>query len=471
MIKNLFYPALWGILTLSTLSSCRTEDGAITQKQLEDKRFAVFVPKSGESINYARGFAFLIQRYDNLHKTNLSGINNNKPIIGNFNTSASINQNASITQNNEAYVEFSVHTKTFTEENGDKWVIYPKVQGNKVIGLIIGALTKSETYVSYYAINPQIDFYKNNIGLFQEALDIYLNQKSRLFLNAGIKPMAEGGQKCTNDGSAFDCNVDGVTITVPGTQGPIFPTLTPPPSPGGGDCSAFSNCNGGGGSSSEPPEEDLCGRAKRALSADNVTKAVQSLKDRMKDLNKKTNNEQLHIIRKDGNTNIVEGGENHVPFSPDIYTKGSVHDHNKLGQPMFPPHDINSFINTVRVQNYPPDPLNPRDKSGEAFLGIVTPDYNYFMIFNGTKDDIPPFWGEGVVNQYQEEFALQVDRYKIYNGPVPDNVLQQIFFEYLDKMGLKGKISLIKQINGNNYPITQNPDGTIDNNTTNPCNN
>ena len=29
--KNLFYPALWGILTLSTLSSCRTEDGAITQ--------------------------------------------------------------------------------------------------------------------------------------------------------------------------------------------------------------------------------------------------------------------------------------------------------------------------------------------------------------------------------------------------------------------------------------------------------
>ena len=154
----------------------------------------MFVPKSGESINYARGFAFLIQRYDNLHKTNLSGINNNKPIIGNFNTSASINQNASITQNNEAYVEFSVHTKTFTEENGDKWVIYPKVQGNKVIGLIIGALTKSETYVSYYAINPQIDFYKNNIGLFQEALDIYLNQKSRLFLNAGIKPMAEGGQ-------------------------------------------------------------------------------------------------------------------------------------------------------------------------------------------------------------------------------------------------------------------------------------
>lgn len=34
---------------------------------------------------------------------------------------------------------------------------------------------------------------------------------------------------------------------------------------------------------------------------------------------------------------------------------------------MFPPHDINTFINTVRVQNYPPDPIDPTDKSGEAF--------------------------------------------------------------------------------------------------------
>ncbi|HAY3537001.1 hypothetical protein [Elizabethkingia anophelis] len=85
MKKHLFYPALWGILALSTLFSCRTEDGAITQKQLEDKRFAVFVPKDGKTVNYANGFAFLMQRYDNLHKTNLSGKNNSKPILGNLN--------------------------------------------------------------------------------------------------------------------------------------------------------------------------------------------------------------------------------------------------------------------------------------------------------------------------------------------------------------------------------------------------
>lgn len=244
MTKNLFKPFLWGILTLSTLSSCRTEDGAITQKQIEDKRFAVFVPKSGENINYARGFAFLMQRYDNLHKTNLSGINNNKPIIGNLNASASINQNASVTQGSEVYVEFGVHTKTFTEENGDKWLIYPKVQGNRVIGLIIGALTKSETYVSYHAINPQIDFYKDNIMLFQNGLDNYLKQRSRLSLSAGIKPIAEGGQKCTNDGSSFDCNIDGVVIT----------KEPPPPltiiTEGGSDSGTGGGSGGGGGGGS-----------------------------------------------------------------------------------------------------------------------------------------------------------------------------------------------------------------------------
>ncbi|HFK5508153.1 hypothetical protein [Elizabethkingia anophelis] len=52
MTKNLFKPFLWVILALSTLTSCRTEDVANTQKQVEDKRFAVFVPKSeGEKID------------------------------------------------------------------------------------------------------------------------------------------------------------------------------------------------------------------------------------------------------------------------------------------------------------------------------------------------------------------------------------------------------------------------------------
>ncbi|MEN5133254.1 hypothetical protein [Elizabethkingia anophelis] len=232
---------------------------------------------------------------------------------------------------------------------------------------------------------------------------------------------------------------------------------------------------GGGSPFPDTPFIDPCAQAKIILSAGNVQKVIQALKDKVNyvynPVNTNTKGEDLHVILKNGDVKIIHGEEDHVVFSPDIYTKGSIHDHDSKGYPMFPPHDINSFINTVRAQNYPQDPNDTRDKSGDAFLGIVTPDYNYFMIFNGTKNDIPPMYGEGVVNKYQEEFGLQVDRYKIYNGSVPDNVLQQIFFEYLDKMGLSGKVSLIKQINGNNYPITKNSDGTINNNINNPCNN
>ena len=81
MRKKLLFVPLWGIFTLSLLSSCRSEDGAIQQKQIEDNRFATFIPKSGKTINYADGFASLMKRYDNLHKTNLSGINNKPRFI------------------------------------------------------------------------------------------------------------------------------------------------------------------------------------------------------------------------------------------------------------------------------------------------------------------------------------------------------------------------------------------------------
>ena len=81
-------------------------------KQIEDNRFATFIPKSGKTINYADGFASLMKRYDNLHKTNLSGINN-KPVIG---TLASNDKNASLFQNGESYVESNIRSQTVTEK-------------------------------------------------------------------------------------------------------------------------------------------------------------------------------------------------------------------------------------------------------------------------------------------------------------------------------------------------------------------
>ena len=466
MRKKLLYASLWGILILSLLSSCRTED-RLTQKQQEkDLRFSVFVPKNGKPINYADGFAFLMKRYDGVQKTNLSGVNN-KPIIG---TIANADKTTSITQDGQSYVEFNVKSQIITEENGDKWIVFPKVQGNRVIGLVSATLTDKGTYVRYQNYNEQDELYKLNVVAFQESLNKFQQKFKVLALNASINPVAGLGCR-KEDGEWVDCSIPDVIITVPKPN----PGTTNPSGPGGGGggCQEHANCiaPGDGGGGFIEPLQDPCSRAQRALSAPNVKSAIQSLKDRMNDPNKTTNNEQLHVIKKDGSTDVIDGKQDHVPFSPDIYTKGSVHDHDKLGYPMFPPQDINSFINTARVQNYPPDPNDPTDKTGEAFLGIVTPDYNYFMLFNGTKDDIPPMYGAGVVNKYQEDFGAEIFDMKVHGTKITEEVLQKKFFEYLDKMRLSGKVNLIKQINGNNYPITKNSDGTINNNSTNPCKN
>ncbi|WP_407478897.1 hypothetical protein [Elizabethkingia anophelis] len=244
MKKHLFYSALWGILALSTLFSCRTEDGAITQKQLADKRFNVFVQTSvGEKIDYANGFAYLMKRGDELYKSNISGINN-KTIIG---TLASAGKSTSAFQDTEPYIEFNIRSEITTEKNGDKWLVFPKVQGNKVIALVLAYLSKQETNVNYYIYEEQHAWFKENVLVYQNALNT-LQKKNILSLSASIKPMA-GSLGCRGEnGEYIDCTIPGVTITVPG---PANSSLTgpdggPPPSGGGSSggygCEYYNSC-------------------------------------------------------------------------------------------------------------------------------------------------------------------------------------------------------------------------------------
>ena len=188
MKKTLLKTSLWGVLTLSLLSSCRTEDGVTTQKQAEDKRFAVFVPKSGETINYANGFAYLMQRYDKKQKTNLSGINNT--IVINAPTASTDKRPVALTiEKSNTYVEFNIRTETFTEENGNKWVIFPKVKESKVIGVVVAILKDNETSMRYLSYDMKSELYKEYQETFQEALDKYQKRRT-MKLIAGIKPMA-----------------------------------------------------------------------------------------------------------------------------------------------------------------------------------------------------------------------------------------------------------------------------------------
>ena len=76
----------------------------------------VFYSSTGKTVNYADGFAHLMKRYDSIHKTNLSGMNN-VPVISHLN--ASTDKNNLSSQNGETFVAFfNIRSQTVTEENG-----------------------------------------------------------------------------------------------------------------------------------------------------------------------------------------------------------------------------------------------------------------------------------------------------------------------------------------------------------------
>ncbi|WP_336664658.1 hypothetical protein [Elizabethkingia meningoseptica] len=242
MKKCLLYPSLWGVLTLSLLSSCRTEDGIVQRQQEKDMRFSVFVPKSGETINYADGFALLMKRYDGIHKTNISGINNKKLTS---NASASIGKNASVTQSNEEYVEFNIRTETITKDNGDKMIVFPRVKENKLIGVVATILTDKETKVRYITYDDESLLYLMYKEAFQEALSRYQKRSMLPRLSASIK-MAE------------EKEIPGVTITVPKPtpKQPDKEDPRPPVDMTEAKCPAHMMCldrNSGGGSSTDTP--------------------------------------------------------------------------------------------------------------------------------------------------------------------------------------------------------------------------
>ncbi|EPL7679751.1 hypothetical protein RG089_002790 [Elizabethkingia anophelis] len=254
MKKHLFKPFLWGILTLSTLTSCRTEDNLNQQKQEKDMRFAVFVPQSGKTVNYADGFAHLMKRYDSIHKTNLSGMNN-APVIIHLN--ASTDKNSLSSQSGETFVAFNIRSQTVTEENGNKWVVFPEVTNGKIVNLVVGFLSEKETKVHYYLASKESELYKNNISLFQSSLERYMKRINKLNLNASINPVSY----------VKETQIEEVIITVPKPYldpRESFGGINPAYNTGGGSCSDYGGCindyyatGGGGGGGSSTPTSDM----------------------------------------------------------------------------------------------------------------------------------------------------------------------------------------------------------------------
>ncbi|MHC6199647.1 hypothetical protein [Elizabethkingia miricola] len=184
-----------------------------------------------------------MKRYDKVQNTNISGLNNTI-VINNLTASITKRPLALTLEKGDTYVEFNIRTEMITEENGDKSIIYPKVRGNKVIGLVEAVLTKQETHMSYYTYNSESSLYKDYKDDFQDALDRYQNRR-QIRLSALIKPMA-------------DTEIEGVVITVKRKKKEDIGTVRPPEE--GGSCPEFANCiayNPGGGGGNDMPSPEI----------------------------------------------------------------------------------------------------------------------------------------------------------------------------------------------------------------------
>ncbi|HIB8182307.1 TPA: hypothetical protein ACWX1I_003726 [Elizabethkingia anophelis] len=452
MKKRLFCSVLWGIVALSTLSSCRTEDNITQQKEEKDMRFAVFVPQSEKTINYANGFAYLMQRYDNLHKTNLSGVVNNNPVIGNFN--ASTDKSASIAQPLGSYIEFRIHSQTIIEKNGDKWVVFPRVEGEKVIGLLLAILSNKETNVSFKTIDSQTQWYSDNIGKFQDAFTNYRKRSKFLNLSASINPIADGAGCKNENGEYVDCSVPEVIITVPkdpGAPQPIVAVIST--GVDAGSCSDFQNCYaGGGGGDPSPPVDDPCSKMKSKIATENGRKIIKDLEAKMK---VPENPEYAYRQDKNGDTKMYQGEQDNVIIPIDNNMEGVYHDHQDGGVPMLSVKDIRMMLIAARMQS--------DENIGNAFVGMISKSGNYFVSFTGSKADIPVITDGPMIDELRKAYDKMhfgmLTKLPVGVKELSSTQLEQLFFKTIENMGLTGKVSLIKEKDGSTTEIKQDANG------------
>ncbi|MGV0941647.1 hypothetical protein [Empedobacter sp. ULE_I140] len=260
------------------------EDIMQTEKiEQEKKTFAIFSQSSkiqGKSnkstIDYANGFSILMQRYDSIHHTNISGLVNTTNIIEHKKNSR---QNI-ILESRDFYIETRLHSQTIFDENGDIWVMYPKIKNKQVKDLLIASYTDDGTNVFFSYVKKDSKLFAININLFQLEYDKQFNSSIN--------------KKANVDDCGFEglpsCDLGEVIITPnPGGSGCSNCYTTPPENGGSSGCSQFVECldnpPGGGGGDGIDPIIDPCLQAlinnivaKDYLNSPEVKETLEKLK-------------------------------------------------------------------------------------------------------------------------------------------------------------------------------------------------
>ncbi|MBB6371949.1 hypothetical protein [Chryseobacterium shigense] len=438
MRKKLFLRLVFLTAVAFSLHSCRTEDEYLSVKETSysSDKFQVFTPLSKEPVNYASGFRKLLEKYDSINGTghSRSGFLMQKGI------------------SNGSYVEFSIHSQDIILENGDRWIIYPRISNSSVSGLTVAVLNKKETFVEYLDLNPASEYYVKIIDLFRLQY-----QKSVRKAQSANK----GGNDCGWDVSN-PCDIEDIIITVPQPGG----NGGGPGGWGGGNtsgaCSQFQNCidpNPAGGGNGQGPyvNNNPCAKTKAIANNPERQTGINELRDKSK-----LGGEKGFMTKPDGTPGpIMNGGDHEVQFGDVSGYQGYTHNHTPTGVKMFSNEDIHKLFAFIIKQ---PAGAPIDDAFGEMIGSQVCPncpegyEYYYYIIrFTGLLYE--------AVNIYQtaydfdalgssyEKFERELRNksgYSSQNGNfMSTKGLEEVFFNALDNMGIDKSKMLLQKVNQN----------------------
>ncbi len=388
------------IFWLFIINSCTTDDSQIEIKQKEEKKtFATFSEENNKShkisnidYQYALKFSYLLQRYDSLHNTNVSGLVNTRNTVK-YNK---LTKQNFIIENKDFYVETRMYSKLVEESNGDKWIVFPKIQNNRISSFLVGLLSKNRTELNFYTFDGNSDFYKNNITAYQDRYNTIINSSKQ-------NKTSSGGFDCGNENQE-PCNLEGPVIRPnPGSGGVSWPGGGG--ETGGGGCKIYQDCDnsnnpdsGGGGGSSSGSSPNPCDDIKKQTNDPNYKAKIEEL-NKSSILNKK--NESGYLQKKDGSfTSITQTASSNITdgliANLDSDLKGLIHTHqnsyetgnyNEDGNPiirqpikMFSPTDVNALMKIAQNQS--------NNSYNDIYVTMVSNNGVYTLKFIGQSSDI-----------------------------------------------------------------------------------
>ncbi|OVE60217.1 hypothetical protein [Chryseobacterium mucoviscidosis] len=236
---------------------------------------------------------------------------------------------------------------------------------------------------------------------------------------------------------------------------------------GGGYGNGGSGGSGGGSTGYPYPQNNQtpCEKTKNIVNKPQIKAKLTSLQSYA---NTNTKIESGFQELKSGTlVNGVVNGDNQIEFGIGPNSQGTVHTHQPGTIGIFAPQDIMTFLAIVHAQD--------ANALGNAYSGTISSSGTYFINFTGTASDLPPAMTEAqeaayvaaTVKDYTEKYykLLKAEGKKSYQT-LSSIGLEKLFFDMLDKIGLAGKITLIKEDNGNTSTIQKDSSG---NPIPNPC--